>query len=266
MKTLNLCLLIVTTIFIFSCKKDKVAVCRISQVIFDNNAAKTATFSYDENGRPTDIIAKDQSTRYIFTYSGLTGKVEFRDVTTNALYGSVNLTFDGNGRLKSYEEFYVPASDTLRYFYQFEYNAEGYLFRNIQTLTGGVYNTYYCDSLIYSNGNVVKMYTKLKNGTNYVVTDYEYSSELNTEWNYFFSLYSAGEPFSILSGYYNLEPLLGKPTKNLPSKITTSGSYSEVHDFTYIFDASKKVTEYTQVRNYNSSVSTYNFKLSYACN
>ena len=256
-----------TSILLFSCKKDKTPVCRISEVIINNDASKAATYTYGDDGRPTEITAKDQGTKYKFIYTGLTGKLESRDVVTNVLYATVNLTFDGSGRLKSYEELYVPVADTLRYFYQFEYNAEGYLFRNIQTLTGGVYNTYYCDSLIYSNGNVVKMYTKLKNGTVITVSDYEYSSEVNTEaWNYFFSLGSGGEPFSILSGYYNLSPLLGKSTKNLPTKITSTGSSLEVNDFTYTLNASKQVTEFTQVRNYNSTITTKNFKLSYACN
>ncbi len=260
-------LLLVLTIGISSCKKSKnISICRIATVTEDNDPNTTATFSFDENGRPTSVLAKDQGTKYQFAYNGTTGLVEFRDPTTNALTGSATLGFDGL-RLTSYNEIYMGLGPTLTYHYTFEYNSDGYLFRNIQTLTGGVYNDYYSDSLIYNNGNVVKMYTVMRDGNIYRTVDFEYYTDTNDQWNYPFS-FSEGEPFSILSNYYNLLPLLGRANANLVKKVTVTygPANSDIFDYTYTKDANGNVTAYHAARNRNGTFTSHDFTITYTCN
>lgn len=162
------CLVIISAI---GCKKDKLGnECLITSITPNDIVAQKATITYDNQNRISEYI-KDGS-KYKFVYNGLSGKMQ--TYLADTLYRADNLTFDNNGRLTSFEEYLNLGGNLLRYYYIFTYDANGYLFTTIQTLTGDSYDSYYKDSLLYSNGNLTKKITKRVNGTTSQTIDYSY--------------------------------------------------------------------------------------------
>lgn len=253
---------------IVSCKKDttedpaKEKTCLISGITHANPGAPQTLYTYDEQGRIIEYRTLD-NTLFRINYSGLSGEITMTDLSGNVL-DEMNVTFDSQGRLTSFENYNIFSGNTLRYFYQFTYNSEGYLITNVQTLKGGSYDVYYMDSLAYENGNLVKKTVKDKEGRIYETTDYTYKNELNKSWNFFFDYH--GEPFSILSGYPFLYPLLGKNVKNLPASITiTERDFTNNVSFDYLTDEKGYVKEFTKHIRNSYENSSNNFKISYEC-
>lgn len=258
-------LIFAVSLSIISCKKDKAEEtqsCEISGITPGYIGAPTEEFTYDAQGRI--LKYKQKYASYDFEYSGLSGSLLTYDTLGN-LVDEADLTFDSQGRLTSYENYATISGTSLRYFYQMTYNSEGYLATNIQTLKGGsVYDDYYKDSLIYENGNLVKKIVKTREGLVYETTSYTYGSVPNKTWNFFLNYH--GEPFSILSGYVFLYPLLGKATHHLPTAISIrQGSFENNISFDYLSNENGYVEEYTKhIRNsYENSSNTS--KLSYKC-
>ncbi len=259
-------LIFAASLSIISCKKDKeeetTSSCIISGITAGYVGAPTDEFIYDSQGRI--LSYKTRYNSFEFEYSGLSGTITTLDTLGNVV-DEADLTFDSQGRLTSYENYATISGMSLRYFYQMTYNSEGYLATNIQTLKGGSsYDDYYKDSLIYENGNLVKKVVKTREGYVYETTSYTYGSEPNKTWNFFFNYH--GEPFSILSGYVFLYPLLGKATNHLPTAISIiQGSFENDISFDYLTNEKGYVDEYTKhIRNsYENSSNTS--KLSYKC-
>lgn len=253
---------------IISCKKDKENIqadepnCLILGITHSNPGAPQTLYTYDEQGRIIEYRTQD-NTLFKISYSGLSGEIKMTDLSGN-VQDEIDVTFDSQGRLTSFENYKLFSGNTLRYFYQFTYNSEGYLLTNIQTLKGGSYDVYYMDSLVYENGNPVKKVVKNKAGQLYKTTDYTYKNELNKTWNFFFNY--DGEPFSILSGYPFLYPLLGKNTKNLPATITISErDFTSNISFDYLTDENGYVKEFTKHIQNSYENSSNSFKISYQC-
>lgn len=261
MKTIKILTAIILVIFAVSCSKDdKTNACKISSVTINNDNAHKHTFQYDDQDRITEYFIPN-GIRIKISYSGLTGTLEYRDPNVDTLYRSATLLFDSQGRLISYDEFV----GSLRYYYIFKYNSEGYLNSTTQTLTGGIYNSYYRDTLIYTNGNLTQKVTRLSNNNVYRTINYTYGTDANSFWNFYWN--GQTEPFSILSEYIFLYPLLGKHSTNLPTSIvSTEGTFVDNFSYNYLFDSNGKVTEYNELRSNSSSNSSTNYKLEYTCN
>ncbi|MCO5229555.1 MAG: DUF4595 domain-containing protein [Chitinophagales bacterium] len=257
--------LIAASIFslvILGCKKDE-AKCTPSITSIIKNDASTIKVAYDNQNRISEYTSEN-NIKFKFQYNGLTGKLQIFNADT--LFRTDNLTFDANGRLTSYEEFVNFSGDILRYFYLFYYNNEGYLSSTVQTLTGDGYDSYYKDTLIYTNGNLTKKITKLNNGTTtYRTIDFTYGSLSNKTWNFYWNAYT--EPFEIVSGFIFLYSMLGKPSQNLPTNIVvTEGTFIDNFSYDYSLNSDGSVLEYNEART-NSIIGSIsnNFKLNYNC-
>lgn len=261
-------LLFVLIIFLnfISCKKDEKAdniTCQLTSILPNDMATMGISLKYDDQNKIVEY--KEGDVKYNFKYTGLSGKLEMYLTDTDSLVGKSNLTFDANGRLTSYEDYRVFSGERYRYYYEFNYNNEGYLKSGTYSLTSSSSESIYKDTLIYTDGNLTKLLKKRIDGSIDVVVDYNYGSIANKLWNFYWNYYT--EPFEILSGYRFFYPLLGKPSKNLPSKIiVTEGTSVNEFSYDYSVNSDGYVTEYNE-RQVNSVIGsrTNNFKLGYAC-
>ncbi len=264
MKKTTLILAVFISIFSVSCKKDKLdSDCNIASITINDNPSFKSTFKYDNQNRISEYTEEGGAVVYKFEYTGLSGKLKL--FLADTLYETKNLTFDSYGRLTSFEDYLPFGGDLLRYFYLFTYNSDGYLASTIQTLTGGSYDSYYRDSLIYSGGNLIKNFRKHRNNTIQTTTEFSYGSNTNKHWNFYWNAFT--EPFSILSGYTFLYPLLGKTSTNLPtSVVVTEGSFIDNFSYAYFINSAGNATEYNEMRSNTVTGNTSsNYKLTYTC-
>ncbi|MEZ5053549.1 MAG: DUF4595 domain-containing protein [Chitinophagales bacterium] len=263
MKTIRILIATLFIIFAVSCTKEKNAnKCLISSITINNDITHKRTIKYDNQGRITEYYVPGGSKMKI-TYAGLSGTLEFRDPNVDTLFNSATLLFDSQGRLISFEE-YAYTIGLTRYYYTFKYNSDGYLISTEQTLSGP-YDLYKRDTLIYTNGNLTQKITRLSNNSIYQTINYTYGTDKNKTWNFYWNGHT--EPFSILSGYLSLYPLLGKSSANLPTSIvSTEGSFVDNFSYNYLFDSDGNVIEYNELRSNTSFTESTNYKLEYICN
>lgn len=259
--------MIVSLSFLSCNKDDKVdnITCQLTSILPDDMIAMEKTIKYDNQNKIIEYKNNDTHAKYKFIYTGLSGKLEMYFTDTDSLLVKSDLTFDANGRLTSYEDYRIISGEEYRYYYEFNYNNEGYLKSGTYSLTTSASEIIYKDTLIYIDGNLTKLLKKRKDGSIVVVVDYNYGDIANKLWNFYWNYYT--EPFEIASGYGFLYPLLGKPSKNLPTSIVVTEGTS-VNEFSYDYSVNSDgyVTEYNE-RQVNSVIGsrTNNFKLSYDC-
>lgn len=237
-----------------SCSKNGASLCRVSEIILDDDPTPILTFEYDNQGRLIEFSESGGSTIEV-TYNGLTG-------TT----GGYTLSFDSKGRLKSRAEIYSGGGVSYKDYFEYKYNDEGYLVREIFTSTKTAPFPqeeigYFKDTLVYSDGNLISKTRKRKNNSIINTYSYSYNDMLNKSWKF-------RNPFdSYVSNY--LYELLGKQNKNLMSSYTYENLESDItitYEFEFILNPQGYVSEYNVFTTRSSGTnSTNNYKLNYTC-
>jgi hypothetical protein len=263
MKFLKFTSVFILVFLAFSCKKEKnnteeeSAVCRISEITTNNDLTTKTTLKYDSIGRISEV--EGLNTKYVFSYTGLTGKIEIIDRGIASL-NPVNLTFDATGRLTSLRF----VSGGLTHFCMFKYSADGYLITNEQTASNSTNTFSSIDSLIYTNGNLTQKIRK--NGANVVINtvNYSYGTLVNKSYNFYWNELSA--PFDFLGNIYIVYTLLGKPSRNLPTEISSKLSgFDQKYEFDYLINSDGYVAEYNSTYASTFGPTVDNIKLTQIC-
>ena len=237
----------VTILLFTNCKKDiDNSNCKLEQKSYDT-LGNLYKYEYDAMNRISKITLIHYSGAILITdltyypdsvvaFSGLERQVYF--LNNNGLADSSTKTFPlGN-------------PDQLKFYYKYTYNAEGQLinereifsqFYNGNTIFDTIINTY-----TVANGNLVR--TTSTQSPDYIT--YEYFTELRPTNN--FELLTEIDKF----------PFLGKPSKNLASKMFVNGVLSD--EISYEKDKKGNIIKQTQRNPANGGTTIVEF--TYSCN
>jgi hypothetical protein len=260
----------VTLAAISGCKKDKdnpsAATCRLTKV--ENTGSDTALVVYDSEGRVTSYGSLNY---YLInlTYSGLTASATLTNPDTTMHFMNIFLNADKN--IQSMNITRNVGGADYYYTYAFQYDADDHIIGSEQTLkpAGSLNTTYYKDSMVYENGNLVDKYTFYKMDSDpyapYQHLTMTYGSQENKIGYHAFSSWE--EPISILSGWNFFYHMFGKTSKNLP--VSTS-FYDDTNanlfnlGYTFLLDGNGYPTEENIART-GSYPGTRNRKFAYSC-
>src|ERR1043165_9567485 len=176
-KTLGL-IFALLLLFAAGCKKkDNVASdCRLTKK--QDASGDSALVTYDAQGRVSSY--GNDLTKYVFTYSGLTASVTLN--ASNQV--TINLSLDAEGKA-TFMTWSNNSGSQVDYTYTFEYDAEGRIVKSLQTVhvSGQPTTTYFKDSLIWANGNLIAKYTYVHDNADpyvlYCRTQTTYTADVN---------------------------------------------------------------------------------------
>lgn len=259
-------LLVIFCLFLFSgCGKKGVKLCNVKEIIIDNSSTDKISYSYDELGRISEFMVDIY--RYEVVYDGLVGELNTYEGST--LTFTVDLTFDSEGRITSYEYVETEGADEYKTRSVYKYNEEGFLvsfkntYINISESPDDTirHNT---DTLIYSGENLISKTRRNKEGEVIRTYVYTYTTLLN----------NALSPWAFRDPYTgninnNLYLLIGKQNKNLINTITftdTNPDLTITYEFTYKVNSNGDVSEYNLKSTPDGeSSTTTNYKFKFIC-
>jgi len=204
MKTTNFSfiILLVMTLFIITCKKEKNAEvnCKEIKVGMVGATADTAYiyFSYDTNGK---LIKTDMGSGYYFTYSHETNKITAKYYVLNAINYTDVYSLNAQG-LATSSTHIIGTNTAPQSTSTYEYDGDGYLLKKTLILTSDA-NDIEETNYNYDGGNLTSI------ELSHTKTGYSYSSE--TTYDYYMDKLNK----STVAPFY-----LGKISKNLQKTVS----------------------------------------------
>lgn len=194
-----------------------------------------ATFNYS-NGKMTNGVT-DGNTNFVITENPLKINLSYISEYNTSISNITDIKTNSNGFVtyakSKTEETYYEETDSYEESITFEYDADGHLIKQVVTETGDGYSYFYPITYTWVNGNLTKI-VSIDEDEEYSYTstyEFEYASDASVNVNpgiFFDGMYD-----EYLYDFMWYAALLGKTTKNIPTKITRKSIEKENGEVTY---------------------------------
>lgn len=189
---------------------------------------ETYSFEYDDQGRITRTNASSDSAFTSFNIQYGTDKLTLK----SKYWGTLKYTLDEQGRLSSFVDFDVRATDA------FKYNQEGYLSEIVSTWTPdsryGAQEppSVYTYNLTYTGGNLTKITGKGNDRSVETEITFEYNNEEAS------LVFGVNDPLDQYFYFYPLPGYYGKTSKNqlVKATYTTTQVNSDLNIVTFRYE------------------------------